>query len=154
MSEYFISSVDKTISSDNNNETFVYIHDRFDVDFVVELDFKEVVSGKSINSFVNYMNYAFREKFYYLASEVFEGEQEGLFYCHLSCEDFECIVKSGDRDYLKRFIYDINNPPVISVDMIREEYDKLSVEIDVGYGKIRKLEKKRNDLLFKYLDRL
>lgn len=155
MNEYYISSIDKSVSSDNKgNETFVYIRDKYDYDFVVELSFKKLVSDKLIKSYVIYMNYPFRDKFYYICSESFESDDGKLVYCHLSCKDFECIVKAGRIEFLNSFIYSINNPPVISVDMIREEYDKLSLEIDVEYGKIRKLEKRRNDLIFKYLDRL
>lgn len=155
MNEYYISSIDKLVPSDNkDNETFVYIHDKYDSDFVVELSFKKLVSDKLIKSYVIYMNYPFRDKFYYTCSESFESDDGKLVYCHLSCKDFDCIVKAGRIEFLNSFIHSINNPPVISVDMVKEEYDKLSLKIDVEYGKIRKLKKMRNDLIFKYLDRL
>lgn len=155
MNEYYISSIDKTVSSDKKgDETFVYIRDKYDYDFVVELSFKKLVADNKIKRYVDYMNYPFRDKFYYTCSESFESDDGKLFYTHLSCKDFDCIVKAGNISHLNRFVHSINNPPVISVDMIREEYDKLGLEIEVGYGKIRKLEKRRNDLIFKYLDRL
>ena len=154
MSEYYISSVDKIVSSDKKNETFVYIKDKYDYDFVVELSFRKLVADSIVKGYVDYMNYPFRDKFYYICSEPFESDDGKIFYAHLSCKDFDCIVKAGNVSYLDSFVHSINNPPVISVDMIREEYDKLGLEIEVGYGKIRKLEKRRNELIFKYLDRL
>lgn len=154
MSQYYISSINKTGSIDGGNETFVYVRDRYDYKFVVELGFNKLVSDKDVEEYVYYMNYPFRDKFYYTCSESFESDDGKLVYVHLSCNDFDCVVKANNISYLDSFVYSINNPSVISVDMVREEYDKLSLEIDVEHGKIRKLEKRRNDLIFKYLDRL
>lgn len=152
MKDYFISSIDTIVSSKNNNEIRVYIHDRYDYDFCVMLCFNKAVKDKDIESYVKYMNYPFRDKFYYICSDLFEGER-GVYF-HLSCDDFDCIVKSRDKVYLNSFIYSINNPKRVSVEMIKDEYDKLSLKIDMEYAKIRSLEKMRNDLIFKYLDRL
>ena len=57
MSQYYISSINKTGSIDGGNETFVYVRDRYDYKFVVELGFNKLVSDKDVEEYVYYMNY-------------------------------------------------------------------------------------------------
>ena len=143
MSDYYIFNVDV-----KGGGTFVSLLDRFDEDFSVELYFDSLMDEKMIREYVDYMNYPFRDGFYYICSEHFDGG--GVYYIHLYCDEFDCFVKSKDLSCLDRFVYNINNPSVISVDVFKGEYNRLSVEINDLYDKVKSLEKVRDELVFKY----